>query len=145
MGRKSRSFGLATGFLTLGLFMAGCTAAAPVAGTPGALDHVVIIVEENKPSQAIIGNSDAPYINKLATDYALAGNYQAVAHPSLPNYLALTGGTNAGITDDCAPAPNARQTRRTSRTGSRNQAEAGKCTPRTCPLPVRRRIPASTR
>jgi hypothetical protein len=76
---------------------------AAVAGKPGALDHVVIIVEENKPSQAIIGSSDAPYINKLATDYAVARNYQAVAHPSLPNYLALTSGTNAGITDDCSP------------------------------------------
>jgi phospholipase C len=94
---------LVTGLFTLGLFMAGCNGPPPVAGTPGALDHVVIIVEENKPSQAIIGNSDAPYINKLATDYALAGNYQAVAHPSLPNYLALTSGTNAGITKDCSP------------------------------------------
>ena len=103
MNRKSRSVGLAIGFLTLGLFMAGCKAAAPLTGTAGGLDHVVIIVEENKPLQAIIGNSSAPYINKLATDYALADNYQAVAHPSLPNYLALTGGTNGGITDDCNP------------------------------------------
>lgn len=80
--------------------------ASAVAVTPGALDHVVIIVEENKPSQAIIGNGDAPYINKLAADYALAANYQAVTHPSLPNYLALTSGTNAGITDDCNPSAN---------------------------------------
>lgn len=82
---------------------AGCTAPPPVTGKPGALDHVVIIVEENKPSEAILGNSGAPYINKLASDYAVAANYQAVAHPSLPNYLALTGGTNAGITEDCSP------------------------------------------
>ena len=103
MSRRSRPFGLATVIFTVGLVAAACTAPPPVAGKPGALDHVVIIVEENKPSQTILGNSDAPYINKLATDYAVAANYQAVAHPSLPNYLALTGGTNAGITDDCNP------------------------------------------
>jgi hypothetical protein len=74
--------------------------------TPPGLDHVVVIVEENKPSQRIIGNSDAPYINKLAADNALAVNYQAVTHPSLPNYLALTSGTNAGITDNCSPGGN---------------------------------------
>lgn len=66
-------------------------------------DHIVIIVEENKPSSQIIGNPAAPYINKLASDYSLATNYFAVAHPSLPNYLALTSGTTAGITNDCNP------------------------------------------
>jgi hypothetical protein len=33
----------------------------------------------------------------------VATNYLAVAHPSLPNYLALTGGSTQGITDDNAP------------------------------------------
>jgi phospholipase C len=108
MIRKSRSFVLGVGFFMLGVFMVGCNGPPPDAGKPGALDHIVIIVEENKPSQAIIGNSDASYINKLATDYALATNYQAVMHPSLPNYLALTGGTNAGITDDCSPGAKCR-------------------------------------
>ena len=67
------------------------------------LDHVVIIVEENESASNILGNEDAPYINKLARKNALATNYQAVTHPSLPNYLAMTSGTNAGITDDCEP------------------------------------------
>lgn len=125
-----------TGFLALGLSLAGCTApvhgpgqaastvasssngttensatvpsrtagsSAVVDGTSAGIDHVVIIVEENKPASSILGNSAAPFINKLADDYALATNYQAVSHPSLPNYLALTSGTNAGITDDCTP------------------------------------------
>ncbi len=56
-----------------------------------------------RPASDILGNAAAPYINKLAADSALAGNYQALAHPSLPNYIALTSGTNAGITDDCSP------------------------------------------
>ena len=67
------------------------------------LDHVIIIMEENKPKGSIIGNADAPYINKLAGSYAQAPNYYAVTNPSLPNYLALTSGTTAGIANDCNP------------------------------------------
>jgi acid phosphatase len=73
------------------------------AGRTRAIDHVVIIVEENKPATHIIGSPEAPYINRLAADNALATNYRAVTHPSLPNYLALTGGSTAGITNDCNP------------------------------------------
>lgn len=68
--------------------------------------HIVIIVEENHGTDSIIGNSKAPYINQLANNYALATNYFAAFHPSLPNYLALTSGTNAGITSDCSPSAN---------------------------------------
>ncbi|UKA61032.1 alkaline phosphatase family protein [Arthrobacter sp. FW306-04-A] len=77
-----------------------------VAAGAGGFDHVVIIVEENKPASDILGKGAAPYINKLAGESALANNYQALAHPSLPNYLALTSGTTAGITDDCSPGGN---------------------------------------
>jgi hypothetical protein len=42
-------------------------------------------------------------LNSLAQTYAWADRYSAVTHPSLPNYLALTSGTTAGITSDCAP------------------------------------------
>jgi phospholipase C len=73
-------------------------------GHRGELDHVVIIVEENKPAADVLGSASAPFINQLAADNALAANYSAVTHPSLPNYLALTGGTTAGITVDCLPA-----------------------------------------
>lgn len=76
------------------------------AAGPGGFDHVVIIVEENKPASDVLGKAAAPYINKLAAESALATNYQALTHPSLPNYLALTSGTTAGITDDCSPGGN---------------------------------------
>lgn len=66
--------------------------------------HIVIIIEENRGLKSIINNSNAPYINKLANNYAQATNYYALFHPSLPNYLALTSGTNAGITSDCSPS-----------------------------------------
>jgi phospholipase C len=68
------------------------------------LDHIVIIVEENKPLGSIIGNTQsAPYINSLVAMGSYATNYYAVTNPSLPNYLALTSGTTAGITNDCDP------------------------------------------
>jgi phospholipase C len=40
------------------------------------------------------------YTASLASQYAVVTNYHAVAHPSLPNYLALTSGSTWGITDD---------------------------------------------
>ncbi|MEO6826141.1 MAG: alkaline phosphatase family protein [Microbacteriaceae bacterium] len=81
------------------------------------LDHVVIIVEENKPATSILGNIDARFLNTLATDSAVAMNYTAVAHPSLPNYLAMTSGSTAGITDDCNPPGPSCQARVPSITG----------------------------
>jgi phosphatidylinositol-3-phosphatase len=66
-------------------------------------DHVFQIVMENHAYGEIIGNTiDAPYLNQLAAQYGVAANYVAVAHPSLPNYLALVGGDTFGITTDCA-------------------------------------------
>lgn len=64
---------------------------------------MVIIIHENKAASTIQGNAAASYINQLAAANALATNYQAITHPSLPNYLALTSGTTAGITTDCSP------------------------------------------
>ena len=64
-------------------------------------DHVFVIVMENHSYNQIIGSSAAPYTNSLAATGGLATNYFGVAHPSLPNYLALTGGSTFGITSDC--------------------------------------------
>lgn len=41
-----------------------------------------------------------PYVARLAARYAVATHYDAVAHPSLPNYLALTSG-HTWVTSDC--------------------------------------------
>ena len=67
-------------------------------------NHVFVVIMENHSYGQIIGSSSAPYINGLAKSYGLATNYHAVSHPSLPNYLALTGGSTFGITTDCAPS-----------------------------------------
>jgi hypothetical protein len=58
---------------------------------------------ENESYDSIIGSRDAPYETQLAHACGLATNYQAITHPSLPNYLAATGGSTFGITDDAEP------------------------------------------
>ncbi len=56
---------------------------------------------ENEEYGDVIGSHATPYINSLATRYSLASAMYAIGHPSLPNYLALTGGSTFGITSDC--------------------------------------------
>ena len=63
--------------------------------------HVVLVVFENKEATLIAGNPDAPTFNRLAQQYATLTDYDAVAHPSLPNYLALVSGSTQGISSDC--------------------------------------------
>jgi hypothetical protein len=66
-----------------------------------AYSHIVVVVEENHNYDEIIGNTaQAPYINGLAAGGALLSNYDAVAHPSQPNYFALYAGSTFGTTDD---------------------------------------------
>lgn len=63
--------------------------------------HVVVIVFENKAKAEVIGSPDAPYFNSLASRYAVLSHYGGVAHPSLPNYIALVSGWTHGIQGDC--------------------------------------------
>ena len=65
---------------------------------------------ENHSYGQVIGSSAAPYENTLARECGLATNYHGVTHPSLPNYMAGTGGTTAGITTDCSPSATCRST-----------------------------------
>jgi hypothetical protein len=66
--------------------------------------HVVWVVMENKGFAQVAGSPNAPFINKLAGLCGEATNYSAVAHPSLPNYVAMTSGSTQGITDDANPS-----------------------------------------
>ena len=60
---------------------------------------------ENKEDNEIMGRPAAPYLNALARQSAVAANYYAITHPSLPNYLALTGGSTLGYSgSDCGNA-----------------------------------------
>ncbi|MGI0091967.1 MAG: alkaline phosphatase family protein [Nitrososphaerales archaeon] len=66
------------------------------------IKHVVIILMENTEYFDVIGSSSAPFENVLANNYSLATQYYAITHPSLPNYLALIGGSTFGVTTDCS-------------------------------------------
>jgi len=62
--------------------------------------HVFIIMMENTGYDALIGNSNAPFINSLASNHGLATSYFGVTHPSQPNYIASTSGSTNGVADD---------------------------------------------
>lgn len=66
--------------------------------------HVVWIWMENKPYGSVIGSASAPYENALAAECGLATDYRGITHPSLPNYLAATGGSTFGVTNDSGPS-----------------------------------------
>jgi hypothetical protein len=96
--------------LVAGVLALGCGQAHPgkplAVGAASALpgsgrSHVVMIVMENAEYGEVIGSIAAPYVNALARRYALATQSFAITHPSLPNYLALTGGSTQGVSSDC--------------------------------------------
>jgi len=99
------------GILAFGMLAVACgkQPRLPVQARPSPVAHtsaptrarVAVIVMENEEYGSVIGSSSAPYVNGLAYHYALATNMYAVSHPSLPNYLALTGGSTFGISSDC--------------------------------------------
>jgi len=66
-----------------------------------AFKHIFVIVMENKDYRSIVGSDQAPYMTGLAQQYGVASNFYGIRHPSLPNYLALTGGDTFGVTSDC--------------------------------------------
>ena len=113
----------ATASLALGVAVGAVTAAAaspasairPQASGPcGTVSHaphfthVIWVWMENHSYNTIIGSSQAPYINSLASECGLATNYHNITHPSLPNYVAATSGLGyTGIqqfTPDCDPS-----------------------------------------
>jgi phosphatidylinositol-3-phosphatase len=72
---------------------------------PSATSRIEVVVMENQNYPNVIGNSEAPYTNRLAARYGLATHMYAVTHPSLPNYLAMTAGRTYGLVDDNIPRP----------------------------------------
>jgi len=92
---------LAAGQLSCGGSRPGDPLALPASLPKPRTSHVVVIVMENKEYGDVIGNRDAPYINRLAHRYGLATASYGIRHPSLPDYLALTSGSTHGIDSDC--------------------------------------------
>ena len=63
------------------------------------LPHVFVVVMENLGYTAALAT---PELGVLAQQYAYSSEFYATSHPSLPNYLAMTGGSTFGVTTDCA-------------------------------------------
>ncbi len=91
-------------------------AAAPQANTPApswpaglpVYDHIVIVIEENKNYDEIIGNPAAPYINgALKAEGASLTQMYGEEHHSQGNYFWLFSGSNqnVGFTDDIPQKP----------------------------------------
>jgi phospholipase C len=89
--------------LAIGVPAAGAAPAVPT------FKHVVVVVFENHEATNVLGTADAPTFDELAKRYAVIDDYEAITHPSLPNYLALVSGSTQGIANDCtdctAPGP----------------------------------------
>jgi phosphatidylinositol-3-phosphatase len=85
---------------------AGHTSASPSASktsTPSRpVTKVLVVIEENHSLDQM--RAGMPYTYSLAERFGYAENYFALAHPSLPNYLAIVAGSTFGISDDHPPA-----------------------------------------
>jgi phosphatidylinositol-3-phosphatase len=62
---------------------------------------LVFIVENHSLDQM---RAEMPFTYSLAQRYGYATSYRALTHPSLPNYLAIAGGSAFGVTDDHDPS-----------------------------------------
>jgi acid phosphatase len=78
------------------------TATTATTASVGRITKLLVIVEENHSRRVALASM--PYLRKLAGRYGQATHYVAVTHPSLPNYLAITGGSTFGVTDDAWPS-----------------------------------------
>jgi hypothetical protein len=97
---------LVVGFAALAAFVqpgaaraAHCEASTP----PMTYQHVVWIVFENHSRSEVIGAKDAPYFTRLSERCAAPSAYYGVTHPSIPNYLAMTGGSTFGVSSSVWP------------------------------------------
>ena len=88
----------------------GCGDGAPASGGPlpapsevrrVATSRVIVVVMENKEAGDVLRSRSARYLRRLARRGGVATRSFGVAHPSLPNYIALTSGSTQGITSNC--------------------------------------------
>lgn len=91
---------MALKFLKLLLALAALWGFNGSAAQAATYDHVAVIVGENSGYSQVMNNS---YFANLASQYGTATQMYAIRHPSLPNYLAMTGGSTFGVTDDASP------------------------------------------
>jgi phosphatidylinositol-3-phosphatase len=62
--------------------------------------HVIVILESKASYTKVIGNSEAPYLNSLASQGAVFSAFFSHYRASQPNYFQLFAGDNIGVKDD---------------------------------------------
>jgi phosphatidylinositol-3-phosphatase len=80
---------------------AGATTGTRPGGTATRGPRIIVVIEENHSYDQIERPGAAPNIDRLQASGTLLTSYYAIAHPSLPNYIALLSGGTQGITSDC--------------------------------------------
>jgi hypothetical protein len=88
--------------LLLLLMVVGLASVGVPAGAATRPTKVLLVLEENHAESTAL--NDMPYLSSLSSTYGRTTAYRAVTHPSLPNYLAITGGSTFGIRDDQNPS-----------------------------------------
>jgi phosphatidylinositol-3-phosphatase len=73
---------------------------APTAA-PGPTKVLVFMVENHSLGEM---QTQMPWTAALAARYGYATAYRGMTHPSLPNYLAIAGGSTFGVQDDASPS-----------------------------------------
>jgi hypothetical protein len=67
--------------------------------------HVFLVMLENTSLDTLVEHTEeTPFLHQLLMTQASSSNYHGVAHPSLPNYLALISGATGGVACDCNPS-----------------------------------------
>jgi phosphatidylinositol-3-phosphatase len=77
------------------------TSATRSAAQTGISKLLVFVVENHSLDEM---RTQMPWTYRLAERYGYAASYRALSHPSLPNYLAIAGGSTFGVHDDLDPS-----------------------------------------
>ena len=87
--------------LTAAAALTAATTALPATTTPTTTTtKILIVMEENHSPHAL---ASMPYLHGLAHTYGRATHWSDIGHPSLPNYLAIFGGSAFGLLgSDCS-------------------------------------------
>ena len=83
-----------------GAVLALLSAVAPGVGAEAGaprFDHIYLIILENHDFDEALHSGASPFFEGLARAQGLATRYYGVTHPSLPNYLAMIGGDDFGV------------------------------------------------
>jgi acid phosphatase len=97
--RTFRPFRLLVVAATVALTIPG--PAQPAVATPLPTKVLTIVEENHTAGQAVDG---MPYLASLGRTYGYTTAYRGNTHPSLPNYLAMAGGSTFGVKDNNPPS-----------------------------------------